>query len=195
MGLRFDVIVMQEVYAGVGEGGGVGETRAEQVGALQEVMGDTVAFFKDYLAKYVDLLEKGGLDTFVLESFALREADRAYLAETYEVVLVLDSLDEVGLTQEDVGAVVAEGGLLYRHPWVEAHCSVVVTVRGEYLKGVDTSPSGVWGWCACCVHAAVHRGGCENVHRACKHSLGEGTQRGCGVAGDLRQGRVHSLRA
>ena len=91
------------------------------------------------------LLEKGGLDRFVLESFALREADRAFFAETYEVVLVLDSLDEVGLTQEDVGAVVAEGGLLCRHPWVEAHCSVVVTVRGEYLKGVDTSPSGVCG--------------------------------------------------
>ena len=279
MGLRFDVIVMQEVCAGVGEGAGVGETSAaEQVGALQEVMGHTVAFFKDYLAQYVEgrvgddtrvdesetrplmkevrrwlrargggkqmssectqaaagterkpdvdareerqgrcgvlcvigeggsgktsasiailsdlatsarksestsnedtnrnrnsvvsdvtadadakpyfpvfvalptvkqhLLEKGGLDRFVLESFALREADRAFLAETYEVVLVLDSLDEVGLTQEDVGAVVAEGGLLCRHPWVEAHCSVVVTVRGEYLKGVDTSPSGVCG--------------------------------------------------
>ena len=275
MGLRFDVIVMQEVCAGVGEGGGVGvnvgeTSAAEQVGALQEVMGHTVAFFKDYLAQYVEgrvgddtrvdesetrplmeevrrwlrarvrrrqtsgterkpdvdareerqgtcgvlcvigeggsgktsasiailsdlatsarksestsnedtnrkrnsvvsdvtadvdakpyfpvfvalptvkqhLLEKGGLDRFVLESFALREADRAYLAETYEVVLVLDSLDEVGLTQEDVGAVVAEGGLLCRHPWVKAHCSVVVTVRGEYLKGVDTSPSGVCG--------------------------------------------------
>ena len=285
MGLRFDVIVMQEVCSGVGKG--VGETSAaEQVGALQEVMGHTVAFFKDYLAQYVEgrvgddtrvdesetrplmkevrrwlrargggggggkqmssvctqaaagterkpdveareerqgtcgvlcvigeggsgktsasiailsdlatsarksestsnedttvktnrnrnsvvsdvtadadakpyfpvfvalptvkqhLLEKGGLDRFVLESFALREADRAFLAETYEVVLVLDSLDEVGLTQEDVGAVVAEGGLLCRHPWVEAHCSVVVTVRGEYLKGVDTSPSGVCG--------------------------------------------------
>ena len=281
MGLRFDVIVMQEVCSGVGKG--VGETSAaEQVGALQEVMGHTVAFFKDYLAQYVEgrvgddtrvdesetrplmeevrrwlrargggggkqmspvftqaaagterkpdveareegqgtcgvlcvigeggsgktsasiailsdlatsarksestsnedtttnrnrnsvvsavtadadakpyfpvfvalptvkqhLLEKGGLDRFVLESFALREADRAFLAETYEVVLVLDSLDEVGLTQEDVDAVVAEGGLLCRHPWVEAHCSVVVTVRGEYLKGVDTSPSGVCG--------------------------------------------------
>ena len=289
MGLRFDVIVMQEVCSGVGKG--VGETSAaEQVGALQEVMGHTVAFFKDYLAQYVEgrvgddtrvdesetrplmeevrrwlrarargggggkqmssvctqaaagthterkpdveareerqgtcgvlcvigeggsgktsasiailsdlatsarksestsnedrttnrnrnrsrnsvvsdvtadadakpyfpvfvalptvkqhLLEKGGLDRFVLESFALREADRAFLVETYEVVLVLDSLDEVGLTQEDVGAVVAEGGLLCRHPWVEAHCSVVVTVRGEYLKGVDTSPSGVCG--------------------------------------------------
>ena len=283
MGLRFDVIVMQEVCSGVGKG--VGETSAaEQVGALQEVMGHTVAFFEDYLAQYVEgrvgddtrvdesetrplmeevrkwlrargggggggkqmssvctqaaagterkpdveareerqgtcgvlcvigeggsgktsasiailsdlatsarksestsnedttintnrnrnsvvsdvtadakpyfpvfvalptvkqhLLEKGGLDRFVLESFALREADRAFLAETYEVVLVLDSLDEVGLTQEDVGAVVAEGGLLCRHPWVEAHCSVVVTVRGEYLKGVDTSPSGVCG--------------------------------------------------
>ena len=271
MGLRFDVIVMQEVCSGAGKGVGVGETSAaEQVGALQEVMGHTVAFFEDYLAQYVEgrvgddtrvdesetrplmkevrrwlrargggkqmssvctqaaagterkpdveareerqgtcgvlcvigeggsgktsasiailsdlatsarksestsdevtedadadadakpyfpvfvalptvkqhLLEKGGLDRFVLESFALREADRAYLAETYEVVLVLDSLDEVGLTQEDVGAVVAEGGLLCRHPWVEAHCSVVVTVRGEYLKGVDTSPSGVCG--------------------------------------------------
>ena len=291
MGLRFDVIVMQEVCSGVGKGVGVGETSAaEQVGALQEVMGHTVAFFEDYLAQYVEgrvgddtrvdesetrplmkevrrwlrtrgggggggkqmssvctqtaagterkadveareerqgtcgvlcvigeggsgktsasiailsdlatsarksestsnedtttnrnrnrnrnrnsvvsdvtvdadakpyfpvfvalptvkqhLLEKGGLDRFVLESFALREADRAFLAETYEVVLVLDSLDEVGLTQEDVGAVVAEGGLLCRHPWVEAHCSVVVTVRGEYLKGVDTSPSGVCG--------------------------------------------------
>ena len=289
MGLRFDVIVMQEVCSGVGKGVGVGETSAaEQVGALQEVMGHTVAFFEDYLAQYVEgrvgddtrvdesetrplmkevrrwlrarvcrrptssvctqaaacaetdtkkkagkaspqkkkkktkcaditssigtpelpehvvprrrkskrgvlcvigeggsgktsasiailsdlatsarkkdadakpyfpvfvalptvkqhLLEKGGLDRFVLESFALREADRAFLAETYEVVLVLDSLDEVGLTQEEVGAVVAEGGLLCRHPWVEAHCSVVVTVRGEYLKGVDTSPSGVCG--------------------------------------------------
>ena len=289
MGLRFDVIVMQEVCSGVGKGKGVGETSAaEQVGALQEVMGHTVAFFEDYLAQYVEgrvgddtrvdesetrplmeevrkwlrargggggggkqmssvctqaaagterkpdveareerqgtcgvlcvigeggsgktsasiailsdlatsarksestsnedtttnthrnrnsvvsdvtadadadakpyfpvfvalptvkqhLLEKGGLDRFVLESFALREADRAFLAETYEVVLVLDSLDEVGLTQEDVVAVVAEGGLLCRHPWVEAHCSVVVTVRGEYLKGVDTSPSGVCG--------------------------------------------------
>ena len=261
MGLRFDVIVMQEVCSGVGKG--VGETSAaEQVGALQDVMGHTVAFFEDYLAQYVEgrvgddtrvdesetrplmeevrmwkwlrargggkqlssvctqaaagterkpdveareeregtcgvlcvigeggsgktsaaiailsdlatsarkmdsgtkkdkpyfpvfvalptvkqhLLEKGGLDRFMLESFALREADRAFLAETYEVVLVLDSLDEVGLTQEDVGAVVAEGGLLCRHPWVEAHCSVVVTVRGEYLKGVDTSPSGVCG--------------------------------------------------
>ena len=268
MGLRFDVIVMQEVCSGAAAG--VGETSAaEQVGALQEVMGHTVAFFKDYLAQYVEgrvgddtrvdesetrplmeevrrwlrargggggggggkqmssvctqaaagterkpdveareerqgtcgvlcvigeggsgktsasiailsdlatsakkkdsdckkdgdrkpyfpvfvalptvkqhLLEKGGLDRFVLESFALREADRAFLAETYEVVLVLDSLDEVGLTQEDVRAVVAEGGLLCRHPWVEAHCSVVVTVRGEYLKGVDTSPSGVCG--------------------------------------------------
>ena len=277
MGLRFDVIVMQEVCADAGVG--VGETSAaEQVGALQEVMGHTVAFFKDYLAQYVEgrvgddtrvdesetsplmeevrrwlrargggkqmsavctqaaarterkpdveakeerqgtcgvlcvigeggsgktsasiailsdlatsakksegtsnedtnrnrnsvvsdvtadadakpyfpvfvalptvkrhLLEKGGLDRFVLESFALREADRAYLAETYEVVLVLDSLDEVGLTQKNVGAVVSEGGLLCRHPWVEAHCSVIVTVRGEYLKGVDTSPSGVCG--------------------------------------------------
>ena len=279
MGLRFDVIVMQEVCSGEGE-----TSAAEQVGALQEVMGHTVAFFEDYLAQYVEgrvgddtrvdesetrplmeevrkwlrargggggkqmssvctqaaagterkpdveareerqgtcgvlcvigeggsgktsasiailsdlatsarksestsnedttantnrnrksvvsdvtadadakpyfpvfvslptvkqhLLEKGGLDRFVLESFALREADRAFLAETYEVVLVLDSLDEVGLTQKDVGAVVAEGGLLCRHPWVEAHCSVVVTVRGEYLKGVDTSPSGVCG--------------------------------------------------
>ena len=258
MGLRFDVIVMQEVCTGVGE-----TSAAEQVGALQEVMGHTVAFFEDYLAQYVEgrvgddtrvdesearplmeevrmwlharggvklmssvctqaeadtegkpdveareerqgtcgvlcvigeggsgktsasiailsdlassakkdssesnkdgdakpyfpvfvalptvkqhLLEKGGLDRFVLESFALREADRAYLAETYEVVLVLDSLDEVGLTQEDVGAVVAEGGLLCRHPWVEAHCSVVVTVRGEYLKSVNVFPSGVCG--------------------------------------------------
>ena len=261
MGLRFDVIVMQEVCSGVGE-----TSAAEQVGALQEVMGHTVAFFEDYLAQYVEgrvgddtrvkeeetrplmeevrrwlrargggggkhmssvftqaeagteckpdvnageepqvgvlcvigeggsgktsasiailsdlatsarknsnkdsdsnkeggakpyfpvfvalptvkqhLLEKGGLDRFVLESFALREADRAYLAETYEVVLVLDSLDEVGLTQEDVGAVVAEGGLLCRHPWVEAHCSVVVTVRGEYLKSVNVFPSGVCG--------------------------------------------------
>ena len=289
MGLRFDVIVMQEVCSGAGKGVGVGETSAaEQVGALQEVMGHTVAFFEDYLAQYVEgrvgddtrvdesetrplmeevrrwlrargggagggkqmssvctqaaagthterkpdveareerqgtcgvlcvigeggsgktsasiailsdlatsarksestsnedttanrnrnrnsavsdvtadadakpyfpvfvalptvkqhLLEKGGLDRFVLESFALREADRAFLVETYEVVLVLDSLDEVGLTQKDVGAVVAEGGLLCRHPWVEAHCSVVVTVSGEYLKGVDTSPSGVCG--------------------------------------------------
>ena len=280
MGLRFDVIVMQEVCA---EDAGVGETSAaEQVGALQEVMGHTVAFFKDYLAQYVEgrvgddtrvdesetrplmeevrrwlrargggcgkqmssvctqvaagterkpdveareerqgacgvlcvigeggsgktsasiailsdlatsarksentsrnrnsvvsdvtadadakpyfpvfvalptvkqhLLEKGGLDRFVLESFALRESDRAYLAETYEVVLVLDSLDEVGLTQEDVRAVVAEGGLLCRHPWVEAHCSVVVTVRGEYLKGVGTSPSGVCGAGVCAVY-------------------------------------------
>ena len=258
MGLRFDVIVMQEVCSGVGE-----TSAAEQVGALQEVMGHTVAFFEDYLAQYVEgrvgddtrvdesearplmeevrmwlharggvkqmssvctqaeadtegkpdveareerqgtcgvlcvigeggsgktsasiailsdlassakkdssesnkdgdakpyfpvfvalptvkqhLLEKGGLDRFVLESFALREADRAYLAETYEVVLVLDSLDEVGLTQEDVDAVVAEGGLLCRHPWVEAHCSVVVTVRGEYLKSVNVFPSGVCG--------------------------------------------------
>ena len=290
MGLRFDVIVMQEVCSGVGKG--VGETSAaEQVGALQEVMGHTVAFFKDYLAQYVEgrvgddtrvdesetrplmeevrrwlrargggggggkqmssvctqaaagterkpgveareesqgtcgvlcvigeggsgktsasiailsdlatsarksestsnedtttntnrnrnsvvsdvtadakpyfpvfvalptvkqhLLKKGGLDRFVLESFALREADCAFLAETYKVVLVLDSLDEVGLTQEDVGAVVAEGGLLCRHPWVEAHCSVVVTVRGEYLKGVDTSPSGVCGAGVCAVY-------------------------------------------
>ena len=296
MGLRFDVIVMQEVCSGVGE-----TSPAEQVGALQEVMGHTVAFFEDYLTQYVEgrvgddtrvdesetrplmeevrrwlrtrggvkrasaactesgvdtkkgavqrkkvkpikkkknstaegkietkgirprpvasgvlcvigeggsgktsasiailsdlatsarksgktssedtnrnrnsvvaadakpyfpvfvalptvkqhLLEKGGLDRFVLESFALREADRAYLAETYEVVLVLDSLDEVGLTKEDVRAVVAEGGLLCRHPWVEAHCSVVVTVRGEYLKGVDTSPSGVCGAGVCAVY-------------------------------------------
>ena len=292
MGLRFDVIVMQEVRSGVGKG--VAETSAaEQVGALQEVIGHTVAFFEDYLAQYVEgrvgddtrvdesetrplmeevrrwlrargggggggkqmssvctqtaagterkpdveareerqgtcgvlcvigeggsgktsasiailsdlatsarksestsnedttvktnrnrtsvvsdvtadadakpyfpvfvalptvkqhLLEKGGLDRFVLESFALREADRAFLAETYEVVLVLDSLDEVGLTQEDVDAVVAEGGLLCRHPWVEAHCSVVVTVRGEYLKGVDTSPSGVCGAGVCALY-------------------------------------------
>ena len=291
MGLRFDVIVMQEVCSGVG----VAETSAaEQVGALQEVMGHTVAFFEDYLAHYVEgrvgddtrvdesetrplmeevrrwlrargggggggkqmssvcaqaaagterkpdveareerqgmcdvlcvigeggsgktsasiailsdlatsgrksestsnedttnsnknrnsvvsdvtadadakpyfpvfvalptvkqhLLEKGGLDRFVLESFALREADRAFLAETYEVVLVLDSLDEVGLTQEDVGG-------------------------------------------ACSVHAAVHRGGCENVHQACKHSLGEGkgTQSREGEGEVSPQGRAHSLRA
>ena len=110
--------------------------------------GDAKPYFPVFVALPTvkqHLLEKGGLDRFVLESFALREADRAYLAETYEVVLVLDSLDEVGLTQEDVRAVVAEGGLLCRHPWVEAHCSVVVTVRGEYLKSVDASPSGVCG--------------------------------------------------
>ena len=119
---------------------------------VSDVTADADADAKPYFPVFValptvkqHLLEKGGLDRFVLESFALREADRAFLAETYEVVLVLDSLDEVGLTQEDVGAVVAEGGLLCRHPWVEAHCSVVVTVRGEYLKGVDTSPSGVCG--------------------------------------------------
>ena len=47
--------------------------------------------------------------------------------------------------RDAAGAVVAEGGLLCRHPWVKAHCSVVVTVRGEYLEGVDTSPSGVCG--------------------------------------------------
>ena len=36
-------------------GVGVGETAAaEQVGALQEVMGHTVAFFEDYLAQYVE---------------------------------------------------------------------------------------------------------------------------------------------
>ena len=267
MGLRFDVIVMQEV--GTGE-----TTAAEQVTALQQVLGHTVAFFADYLAQYVEgrvgdephtkekdsrqlmaevkawltrctqsprgdegaparghygalcvvgeggsgktsaaiailselatgqsvppdeepptdahtsstdgddrnrsdacsvdvkrkpyfpvfvalptvkrsLLEHGGLGRFVLDSFALREADRAYLAETYEVVMVLDSLDEVGLTQEEVRALVDEGGLLGRHPWVEAHCSVVVTVRGEYLKSVGAVPSGV---CGAGVHA-VH---------------------------------------
>ena len=65
MGLRFDVIVMQEVC--VGEGGAVGETSAaEQVGALQEVMGHTVAFFEDYLAQYVE--GRVGDDTRVDES-------------------------------------------------------------------------------------------------------------------------------
>ena len=32
----------------------MGETRAEQVGALQEMMGHAVAFFKDYLAQFVE---------------------------------------------------------------------------------------------------------------------------------------------
>ena len=65
MGLRFDVIVMQEVCSGVGKG--VGETSAaEQVGAPQEVMGHTVAFFEDYLAQYVE--GRVGDDTRVDES-------------------------------------------------------------------------------------------------------------------------------
>ena len=272
MGLRFDVIVMQEVCEGVGAGLGVGVEKtsaAEQVGVLQEVMEHTVVFFADYLAQYVEgrvgdatcveesetrplmkevrvwlraragrkrralrkqmavaaavgtdlnttketkcrkrkagrcdmwclvgeggsgktsasmailsglvqsvtntysewrdtdvyakpyfpvfvalptvkkhLLEEGGLDRFVLESFALKEADRAFLADRYEVVLVLDSLDEVGLTQEEVRTLVAEKGLVCRHPWVRAHCSVLVTVRGEYLDSVDVSPSDVCG--------------------------------------------------
>ena len=272
MGLRFDVIVMQEVREGVGAGLGVGVEKtsaAEQVGVLQEVMEHTVVFFADYLAQYVEgrvgdatcveesetrplmkevrvwlraragrkrralrkqmavaaavgtdlnttketkcrkrkagrcdmwclvgeggsgktsasmailsglvqsvtntysewrdtdvyakpyfpvfvalptvkkhLLEEGGLDRFVLESFALKEADRAFLADRYEVVLVLDSLDEVGLTQEEVRTLVAEKGLVCRHPWVRAHCSVLVTVRGEYLDSVDVSPSDVCG--------------------------------------------------
>ena len=265
MGLRFDVIVMQEVCEGVGAGLGVGVEKtsaAEKVGVLQEVMEHTVVFFADYLAQYVEgrvgdatcveesetrplmkevrvwlrtragrkrralrkqmavaaaegtakartgtvgkcdtwclvgeggsgktsasiailsglvqsvtntdsewrdtdvdakpyfpvfvalptvkkhLLEEGGLDRFVLESFALKEADRAFLADRYEVVLVLDSLDEVGLTQEEVRAVVAEKGLVCRHPWVRAHCSVLLTVRGEYLDSVDVSPSDVCG--------------------------------------------------
>ena len=232
MGLRFDVIVMQEVGSG-------DVTAAEQVHALQEVMGHTVAFFSDYLSQYVEgrvgddtrvaekdtrplmrevqswldsntntphtpdtphtrrtlcvvgdggsgktsasiailselattsststptptskpyfpvfvalpsvkprLLETGGLGRFVLDSFGMSEADRTYLTEAYNVVVVLDSLDEVGFSQAEVDAIVAEGGLAARHPWLQMHCSVVVTVRDEYLKSVSAVPSAICG--------------------------------------------------
>ena len=70
MGLRFDVIVMQEVCVRVLVWVRVmvvcETSAAEQVGALQEVMGHTVAFFKDYLAQSVE--GRVGDDTRVDES-------------------------------------------------------------------------------------------------------------------------------
>ena len=146
-----------EAFCLIGEGGS-GKTSAS-IAILSElaadandiVPGDTP--LKPYFPVFVSLpsvkqrlLEREGFDNFILDSFGLREEDRAFLGETYHVVVVLDSLDEVGLTRREVAVMVREGGLLARHPWVEAHCSVVVTVRGEYLKSVQAAPSAICGY-------------------------------------------------
>ena len=42
----------------------------------------------------------GGVDKFIRTSFGLEEAALEHLSSVYDVVVILDSLDEVGLTQE-----------------------------------------------------------------------------------------------
>ena len=89
-----------------------------------------------------------GIDEFIGKSFGLEEAALEHLSSVYDVVVILDSLDEVGLTQKDLGdAYKASGGqgVLRLHPWCAKQCSVIVTTRGEYLKSVDHTPSQICG--------------------------------------------------
>ena len=89
-----------------------------------------------------------GIDEFIRKSFGLDEAALGHLSREYDVVVILDSLDEVGLTQKALsGAYKASGGqgLLQLHPWCAKQCSVIVTTRGEFLKSVGHTPSQVCG--------------------------------------------------
>ena len=91
------------------------------------------------------LLEEGGLDRYVQEVLCLRQEDCDALQKAYHIVLILDGLDEAGLTLKEITAISNGGGLLSRHPWVRMHCSVILTVRTAYLKGTDLEPSAVCG--------------------------------------------------
>ena len=91
---------------------------------------------------------RGGIDEFIRKSFGLEEAALEHLSSEYDVVVILDSLDEVGLTQAGMGSAYNDSGgqgVLQLHPWCAKRCSVIVTTRGEYLKSVGHTASQVCG--------------------------------------------------
>eukprot|EP00756_Hemistasia_phaeocysticola_P065922 Hpha_TRINITY_DN8885_c0_g1::TRINITY_DN8885_c0_g1_i2::g.141611::m.141611 len=94
------------------------------------------------------LLKRDGLSEYIETAFALDRDRREALARQYDVVLVLDSLDETGLSGEDfssAGVGPGLGSFLNLHPWAQEHCSVVVTTRGEYLKATGLSAACLFG--------------------------------------------------
>ena len=93
------------------------------------------------------LLEEDGVDEYVRTSFAIDRDQQDALASEYDVVLILDSLDEIGLPREALKGKVdsCAGGLLSLSPWAFQQCSVVLTSRGEYLKSLEVAPSQICG--------------------------------------------------
>ena len=80
--------------------------------------------------------DKDGLQEYMQQLMGLDEAGLKELQERYDVVLLLDSLDEMadGIIKEDKR-------FLQRFPSAAEHCSAVLTVRGEWLKAQQGSPA------------------------------------------------------
>ena len=91
------------------------------------------------------VLRRGAIDLYIRDAFALSKQDQIDLGETYHVVVLLDSLDEAGVTQEEMELEMAGGGVLARQPWVQRYCSVVLTARNEFFKSIGQSPATVLG--------------------------------------------------
>eukprot|EP00756_Hemistasia_phaeocysticola_P042345 Hpha_TRINITY_DN16965_c0_g1::TRINITY_DN16965_c0_g1_i15::g.53183::m.53183 len=100
------------------------------------------------------LTKEDGLAEYIGKTLGLDKERREALVKAYDVVVLLDSFDETGLGKEDLNPKQQQGesdsvpganSLLDLHPWVQRHCSVVLTTRGEYLKAHGLTAEGLCG--------------------------------------------------
>eukprot|EP00756_Hemistasia_phaeocysticola_P043292 Hpha_TRINITY_DN17020_c2_g3::TRINITY_DN17020_c2_g3_i10::g.165945::m.165945 len=81
------------------------------------------------------------LKKYIGRVVGLEEEGLEQLVQNYDVVVLLDSLDETGdaftggVSLDEAGVAFTRGErFLERYSWVKDKCSVVLTVRGEWLK-------------------------------------------------------------
>ena len=92
------------------------------------------------------LLEEGGLDRRVHETFGLTKEGLQALSDRFDVILILDSLDETGISKEAMRTAIGERDCLFDlQTWCWGQCSVIVTTRGEYLSACGITPATVCG--------------------------------------------------
>ena len=94
--------------------------------------------------------KRGGIDSFIQSMFGIEdEGGLAALSQEYRVVVILDSLDEVGLSRETIDNALRGNGLNSRrsilglHEWCSTNCRVIVTTRNEYLLSVGVTTTQV----------------------------------------------------
>eukprot|EP01063_Lacrimia_lanifica_P004962 TRINITY_DN1279_c0_g6_i1.p1 TRINITY_DN1279_c0_g6~~TRINITY_DN1279_c0_g6_i1.p1 ORF type:complete len:1689 (+),score=476.01 TRINITY_DN1279_c0_g6_i1:247-5067(+) len=94
------------------------------------------------------VLEPGGIDRYVKACFALDDAGLAALVQKYDVVLVLDSMDETGVAGHELREALRAGGapsLVKLNPACVARSTVLLTVREEYLTATGLSATELCG--------------------------------------------------
>ena len=134
-------------------GGGTGKTAAA-IAVYSQLATHAAGNEKRILPVFValptvheKLLKSRALDNYVMEMYGLTPEGLIAMGETFDVVLILDSLDEAGLTRKEVERTVkgtADGSLLEKQPWCWG-CSVILTTRPEYLKAIGVTAAKVLG--------------------------------------------------